>query len=465
MKEAGRILIAGTGSGCGKTTLVCGLLACLKRRGVRVQALKCGPDYLDPLMHKRVLGIPSGNLDSFFAPEETLQALLASRKTDVCVLEGVMGYYDGIGMTERASTFEVAAKTRTPAVLVVDAAGKAASALAVLKGFQDYREENNLAGVIFNRMPKPLYEQAAVQVQKWGLMPLGYVPGQTLFSMKSRYLGLAAEEEIPDWQERIDAFARLLEQTVDLDGLLSLASRAKRLTAKMQAASEGCFPDGRGPVIGVARDEAFSFLYEDNLRYLKEQGCELRYFSPIRDPNLPDELDALFLCGGYPERYAAALSANAAMREQVRKAIQSGLPCIAECGGFLYLHRELEDAAGCCYPMAGVFEGRAYNGGRLERFGYVTVTAKADGLLLQKGDSFRAHEFHYWKSDCAGADFWSAKASGAGGWETGHHGLTLYAGFPHLYFYGNEKAANRFLQAAFCYRRQKRGITHGKEER
>lgn len=458
-KTQRRIFIAGTNSGCGKTTITCGLLYCLKKRGFLVQAYKCGPDYIDPLLHARVLGQPSGNLDSFFTSEDTLLSLLKkqSEKADISIIEGVMGYYDGIGMTERAGSMDVAKKTKTPVILVVDASGMGSSVFAVLKGFLTYQKPSGITGVIFNRMSEGLYPKAAKKALDWGVMPLGYVPANQGLSLKSRHLGLIVEEPALAWDKQLADFGSLLEKTVDIDGIMALSEGAEALPMVCLSGEMEKTVDFSGITIAVARDAAFSFLYEDNLRFLRDRGCNLIFFSPLSDKTLPKQADGLILCGGYPELYAKALSENTSMKESVRNAVLFGLPCIAECGGFLYLHRELEDERGEKFPMAGVFSGLAYKGKGKKRFGYITLEGTKDSLLLKKGEQIRAHEFHYWDSADSGRDFFAKKASGAGAWETGHGTSSLYAGFPHIYFYGNEQAAVHFLEAARSFQEMKKG--------
>ena len=446
-----RIVIAGTGSGCGKTTVTSGLLQCLKNRGIRTAAFKCGPDYIDPMFHEAVLGVKSGNLDLFFSDEETLRWLAASgaESCEIAVAEGVMGYYDGIGMTEEASSWQVARALQAPAVLVIGTRGMAASVTAVLEGFLHHREESRIRGVIFNRLPQKLYGRLAAQAEKIGVVPLGYLPEERGFSLESRHLGLVTAEEIADLKERMKLLAGTMEETVDIEGILRLAKEAEihdisapeRILRLARSATEK-----KKPCIAVAEDEAFCFTYRDNIRVLRLAGAEIISFSPLRDERLPERADGILLGGGYPELYAERLSENRTMRKSVHDAVQSGIPVIAECGGFLYLHERMEGAEGGMYEMAGVIPGECRRGSRLGRFGYILLTAQSDGMIARKGEVRKAHEFHYWKSDSEGSDFTVRKADGSSTGSCGISSEAMYAGFPHLSFCADPESAERFVK-------------------
>lgn len=440
-KQVKRIMIAGTGSGSGKTTLVCGILQCFLRRGIFPSAFKCGPDYIDPMFHREVLGVSAGNLDGFFCEDSTLRYLLAENTGvgSVAVIEGVMGYFDGIGMTERASSFAVAAATETPVVLVIGCRGMAASVKAILRGYVESEPEGRqcIRGVIFNMLPESLYEGAAAFARELGLVPLGFVPQRKDIFLRSRHLGLVMPGETQDFGQRLAFLADMLEETVDIDGLLSIAEHAPQIVYENIWESVEKLPEKLR--VGVARDEAFCFLYRDNLDFLLRAGCEPVYFSPIRDRGLPGDIGLLLLCGGYPELYAAELSANVTMRDAVRVWVEERRPCIAECGGFLYLHEELEDSDGRAYPMACAMPGRGVRRQQLGNFGYIGLTAQRDNLLCRKGEKLRAHEFHYWSCEDNGDVFLAEKASNGKSWPTAEADEGMYAGFPHLYFYGDMK--------------------------
>ncbi len=441
-----RLLFAAPSSGSGKTTVVCGLLRALKNRGKRVRAFKCGPDFIDPLFHETVVGVPSGTLDLFFSDRDQIRRLFCRHAADaeISLIEGVMGYYDGLGAaTDRASSYEVAKALDAPVALIVDSRGQSLSALATLEGFRRFRPDSRIRGVLFNRMSEGVYAALKPEVEKRGLRPLGFVPKAPELMIESRHLGLVTPGEIADLEQKLDDLAALLERTVDVDGLLSLAAEAPALTAP-PAPPISPLPRTR---VAVARDEAFCFLYRDNLELLQAYGAELVFFSPLHDASLPEGVRGLLLPGGYPELYAQALSENGLMRRSIQEAIQNGLPCLAECGGFLYLHRELEDMAGRLWPMVGVLDARAYRTPRLGRFGYITLTARADTAFLPAGESVRGHEFHYFESESCGDALHAQKPAGSRGWDCGHSRGDLLMGFPHLYYPSNPKLIERFLRA------------------
>ncbi len=459
---SGGILIAGTGSGCGKTTFTCGFLRALMRRGSRPCAFKCGPDYIDPSFHARVLGVPGYNLDPFFTEEETLRLLYArhSQTGDISVVEGVMGYYDGLGFGHEASTYQTACALRMPVILLVDCRGMGSSVMAVAEGFLNHRNPSRIRGVIFNRLAPALYEKANQAAEELGIRSYGYLPDRLAMQLKSRHLGLVMAEEVTDFAVKVDEIAQAIEETVDVDGIVQLAAEAAcveeipwdndgRHTRPVSWNTATPQAEG-GPCIAVAKDQAFCFLYEDNLNFLRERGAHIIFFSPLHDRALPKECDGLYLSGGYPELYAGQLEENVPMREDIRRRIGAGLPCIAECGGFLYLHEQLE-TSGRFYKMTGVIEADALSGSRKGHFGYIQAQLPTDCLLGKKGTSFRAHEFHYWQSTMTRADIRVVKPGNGAVWEEGFCSRTLYAGFPHLYFYGSPGVGESFLEAAQTY--------------
>ena len=440
-----RVLLAAPASGSGKTMITCGLLQALTLRGLNVASFKCGPDYIDPMFHEKVIGTASANLDLFFADEKLLRRLFCrnSAGADVAVCEGVMGYYDGmLAASAEASSYAVARALDCPAVLVVNARGQSVSALATLEGFLRFRPDSGVKGVIFNQMPERIFQALAPQVREMGVVPLGYVPKADDMVIESRHLGLVTPGEIRDLSEKLKRLAALLEQTVDIDALLALA----RSAPAMEETPEPDYPPMPETVVAVARDEAFCFHYRDNLALLERLGAHLAFFSPIRDAELPEGAQGLVLCGGYPELYAKALSENAAMRAAIRGAIAGGMPALAECGGFMYLHETMEDMEGGFWPMAGVIPGRAYRTKKLGRFGYITLTPNADTAFLPLGETVRAHEFHYFDSENCGAALTATKPDGARSWTCEHADGTLLAGFPHLYYESNPDLIVRFLR-------------------
>ena len=444
-----RIMLAAPKSGSGKTLLTCGLLEVLRRRGLNPIACKCGPDYIDPMFHRYVLGIPGRNLDSFFLPTEGVREVLVDavreEQAGIAVLEGVMGYYDGLGGTETsASSWEIAEITDTPAILVLDCKGASLSAAAMASGFLHFRKKSHIAGVILNRVSSMYYERLAAAVEEAsGLPVLGYLPESEEYHMESRHLGLFLPGEIDRLRERIGRLADQMEKSIAVDRVLEVAGmlplrienkeKEKAENESMEAESIAKFPACQEQKvtsrvrIGVARDEAFCFYYQENFHLLEQMGAELVYFSPLRDKKIPDRVDGLLFGGGYPENYARELAKNAAMRESIRRSIAAGMPFLAECGGFLYLHRTLEGCDGKHWEMAGVYPFDAYRTNRLRRFGYVR-------LLTSSGQEIHGHEFHYWESEDPGTDWEAVKPTGNRSWRCIHEKGGQIGGFPHLYY-------------------------------
>ena len=391
-----RFMVAAPSSGSGKTVVTCALLRALAHRGIACAAFKCGPDYIDPLFHRRVVGARSGNLDGFFTDAPTLRALLArgAAGADVAVLEGVMGFYDGMapGVAD-ASSYQVARNTETPVVLVVNGRGASLSLAAVIRGIAEFLPCANVRGVVLNKTSAAACAYAAPAIEKHtGVAVWGNIPADEAFSLESRHLGLVTADEVEQLSARIDKMAELVEKSIDVDRLLEIAATAPDIREEPYRLEPIA---GARPIVAVARDEAFSFYYEENLRALEDLGCELAFFSPLCDGELPRGTSALYLGGGYPELHARQLSENVSMRGAVRRAVESGMPTVAECGGFLYLQREIADSEGWRWPVAGALEGASENGGRLSHFGYVELTSQRDGLYGPRGTRIRAHEFHY----------------------------------------------------------------------
>ncbi len=447
-RPAPRLLLGGTGSGCGKTTVSSALLYALKRRGVPLGAFKCGPDYIDPMFHTAVLGLPSRNLDLFFTDAADCRAQLARHIPvgGVGVIEGVMGFYDGVsGDTDTASAAHLARATGTPAVVVVRPQGQSLTLAAVLAGLKGFAP-NTLAGVIVNGVSAGMYPFYKGIVEQSGLQAYGFLPPVPEAAIPDRHLGLVTAGEIQDLQRKLSLLADAAEQGLDVDGLLDLAGTASPLEPPaplLPADVQG--PDAARPVrIALARDPAFCFYYAQNLDILRALGAELVEFSPLADAHLPDNIQGLYLGGGYPELHLKALAANRSLRAEIHDRVQGGLPTLAECGGFLYLHERLSDGQES-YPMAGVIPGEGTLTGRLQNFGYVTLTARRGGLLGPAGASIRAHEFHYARSDDPGDGFTAQKPNGRS-WPCVHVRDTLYAGYPHLYFGSNPQFAARFVR-------------------
>lgn len=452
-----RLMLAAASSGSGKTTIACAILQALTRMGEHPVSFKCGPDYIDPMFHRQVLGIPSRNLDLFFSDEATAAYLLQknSENFSLAFIEGVMGYYDGIATTTEASSWQLAKATQTPVVLVLNCKGMSVSIAAQLGGYLSYQPDSQIKGVILNQVSKSIYpEIKALIEQRYDVAVCGYMPKMSDCSLESRHLGLVTAEEIGDLQQRLEKLGEQAMQTIDLPLLLKIAAQAPALAVP---AVQLPAPNPTPLRIGVARDKAFSFYYADNLELLEQLGAQLVEFSPLHDPQLPDDLDGLLLGGGYPELYADTLSQNRTLMAQIKASLQNGLPCIAECGGFQYLCEQLEGADSKSYPMVGFLPGSSFRTPSLRRFGYVRLTAQKDNLLCKKGEGFAAHEFHYWDSQHCGNGCIAQKPYRRSSWECVVCDENFWAGYPHLYFYANVQMAKNFLNRCNRFHTQKEG--------
>ncbi len=437
-----RVMIAAPSSGSGKTLATCGILQALVNRGLKTASFKCGPDYIDPMFHSRIIGAKSKNLDAFFLGENDLRYIFSrsAEGYDISVVEGVMGFYDGIRVdSSEASSYDVSMKTDTPAILLIDSRGASLSVLPVIKGFLEYRK-NNIKGVIFNRMSEKVFRTIAPEAEKLGVKAIGYVPKVSDLVLESRHLGLVLPGEIENLKGKLNRLAEILEKTLDIDALMKIAGDAPDISGEPPE-----IPAAGGKVrIGLADDDAFCFIYEDNVDILRRMGAEIVRFSPLKDGRLPD-VDGIILPGGYPELHAKELEDNVSMREDIRSRLDAGMPCMAECGGFMYLHTMMTDREGMTYRMCDVIKGDSKNMKKLTRFGYATFRSKSGGIWC------KGHEFHYWDSDNCGSDWKAEKPSGLG-YECIHDDGRIIAGFPHMYYYSNPGIAAEFIGRCLRFR-------------
>ena len=454
-----RVLLCAGASGSGKTLLTCGILQVLKNRGLRTASFKCGPDYIDPMFHTKVIGTKSRNLDTFFTDGDVVRYLLAKNSCDmdIAVMEGVMGYYDGVGgITSKASAYELANVTETPAVLIVNCRGMSVSVLPYIKGFAEYKKDSRIAGVILNQMTAMLYPRVKKMIEEELSIPvLGYVPKVEDCVLESRHLGLVMPEEVEGFREKLMKLAGILEQTLCVDKILEIAGNAPNISPKRpwkeDSAYAFCLPEKVR--IGIARDEAFCFVYEDNLKLLEQMGAEIVYFSPIQDKRLPEGLCGLIFYGGYPELLGKELEDNYSVRRAILAEYQRGIPVLAECGGFMYLHESMEDMDKNPCDGVGIIPGHAYKTEKLGRFGYVTLTQREGTVFGKRIGKSPAHEFHYFDSTSCGEDFLAEKPMSSRSWSCLHASDHLLAGFPHFYYYGNPKLPQAFLEKCLEYRR------------
>ena len=439
-----RIMIAAPKSGSGKTTITCGLLKALKDRGYNPCSFKCGPDYIDPMFHRNVIGIEAGNLDTFFTEGETTRKIFKAEYVgDIAIIEGVMGLYDGVGGVEKeGSSYDLADTLECPIILVVDAKGAGKSILAEIKGFLDYDEKKLIKGVILNKTStsfanilKPLIEE------ELGIKFLGVLESDKDIFLSSRHLGLVLPDEIEDLRQQLEKLAANISKEIHLDEIIDIAKSASDSFTGLAP----WLPIGNVNTIrlAVARYSAFCFYYKENLEMLKSLGVELVEFSPLKDKRLPENISGLLLGGGYPENYLQELSQNESMKKSIKEAIKAGLPTLAECGGFMYLMEEIEAQNGESESMVGYFNGKATWQGKLVRFGYV---------IINSGDfKIKGHEFHYFDTDNNGDDCILCKPTGNRQYYCIHKNGMSHMGFAHLYYPSSPAFINSFVEAMKKY--------------
>lgn len=456
-KKGARIMIAAPQSGSGKTLITCALLQALKEKNYYLESFKCGPDYIDPMFHKTVLGISSRNLDPFFTEDSITRMLLAKGQDsrDLAVIEGVMGLYDGLGgIREEASSYALAKATNTPILLTVNARGMGRSLLALLSGFLQYDTAHLIKGVILNQTPSSFASVLAKEIEETFHIPVvASFPVRDDVRIESRHLGLVMPYELEDIQSRLKIASQVLCENANIEQILEIAKSAPQLEYDVKRDIKQKLTE-KTIRIGVARDEAFCFYYEDNLDLLKSLGAKLIFFSPLHDDTLPKDLDGILFGGGYPELYLKELEENESMRNSVKSAIENKMPSLAECGGFMYLHDTIFDSEKKPYKMAGVIHACCMKKERLVRFGYLTLNSKTDSFL-QKGETIRGHEFHYYDSEDNGECAIAKKPVGTRSWECVHAGSDHWWGFAHLSYYSNPKFAEKFAEACRSYKTNK----------
>ncbi|HYF89273.1 cobyrinate a,c-diamide synthase [Azospirillum sp.] len=429
------LIIAAPASGTGKTTLTLGLLAALRARGVAVGAVKSGPDYIDPAFHRAATGRPSVNLDTWAMGPELLDGLAAraAEGADLLVCEALMGLFDGvagIGATGTGSTAEIAARTGWPVLLVVNAKGQSQSAAALVKGFATYRDDVTIGGVVLNNVGSPRHTALAGNaIEALGIPLLGALPRAPDLSLPERHLGLVQADETEGLADRLAALGRLIAEHVDLDRVVALAK-----PSKAGPGSDAPALPPLGQRIAIARDAAFTFAYPHLTAGWQTVGAELRFFSPLADEAPPEDADAVYLPGGYPELHAGRLAANHAFRDGLRAAAER-VPVYGECGGYMVMGETLEDADGVTHPMTGLLGVRTSFAKRRLHLGYRRAALLADGPLGPAGSPLMGHEFHYASTLARGDDAPLLSATAADGSDLGvlgsRRGLAL-GSFVHL---------------------------------
>ncbi len=457
------LVVAGTHSGCGKTTIALGLMAALKRRGMKVAPFKVGPDFIDPGFHKQICDCPSRNLDGWMLSKEYNRRVFfkGSHSCDVAIVEGVMGLFDGYdGRSEAGSTAEMAKWLSLPVFLIVDARSMARSAAALIQGFENFDSELKWAGVVLNRLGSDVHLQFIREALEGhvNISLLGGIKRESSLNLPERHLGLVTQDENPLGPDYIDHLADSIEGSLNLDMLIDNLPELDipKFPQKQELHQKTSIR------IGVAKDEAFCFYYQDNLDFLEEYGAELVFFSPLHDRSLPPDIDGLYLGGGYPELFAEKLSRNKSLMEEIKQLGNSGFPVYAECGGFMYLTEGVEDTLLHFYPMAGIFPVRIMMLGRLKALGYREVTLKRSNLLGKPGEQIRGHEFHYSEIkelpgkiapvvDHNGVTL-AYKLSDRPGLkirEEGYMKKNVLGSYVHLHFGSNPQVAENFVRA--CY--------------
>ncbi len=435
------LVIAGTHSGCGKTTITLGLMAALVKRGYRVQGFKTGPDYLDPTFYRAVTGREGENLDTWMVGNYQVGRIYqeASSGSDLAVVEGVMGLFDGVSATDEAgSTAGLAKVLGLPVVLVIDARSMARSVAAIVKGFTELDPDIKFGGVILNRVGSDKHFKILKEAINSfsSVKVLGYLPRETSITLPERHLGLVPYYEEIGFKKQLDSLADLIEASLDIDEI-----RATFQEPKIKQHSYMNDPKTEGVRIGVARDRAFGFYYQDNLRMLEKAGVKLVNFSPLTDLELPCGLNGLYLGGGYPELFAAQLEANGKMKASISDFINRGLPVYAECGGLMYLGKSIKNKDGN-FKMIGALDIEVGMAEKRIALGYCEVTALTDNILLRKGENARGHEFHYseiLRSNETGNAF-ITKQYQTIGFQKGN----LLASYVHLHFGSNPEIAKHF---------------------
>lgn len=447
-----RIVIAGTASGVGKTTISVGIVAVLRNRGYRVQPFKVGPDYIDPSYLEQAAGNTCRNLDSWMASPQTVIELFnrASASADIAVIEGVMGLYDGYdGLSEQGSTAEVAKLLGAPVILIINGCSMARSAGAMALGYQAFDSDLNLAGVVINEISSGAhYRMVKDAVEHTNISVLGCLARDSQIRFKERHLGLVPAVE-GGVQEKIKRLAETVEKSINIEAIIEIS----RSALPLKLPSTSIFPkkraDNRGVCIAVAKDKAFNFYYRDNLELLEAHGAHIAYFSPLADDKLPADTSGLYIGGGFPEVFALQLAKNKQIKMAIRDSVESGMPTYAECGGLAYLSREIVDFARSNHPMVGVIPYSCKMGKSLT-MGYREIKVLQDNILACQEEVLKGHEFHY--SHLEGMfpsrDSFSFAYCLLGKGKQGKEGLVcknLLASYIHLNFCGFPSLADNFV--------------------
>lgn len=431
------IVISSNSSGGGKTTITLGLMKALINRDYKVQGYKVGPDYIDPAFHSHITKQSSRNLDLFLMGEEGVKASFSRGNGDVGIIEGVMGLYDGKGIDTKYSTAHLAKTLDLPVVLVLSPKAQSATLCAEIKGIINY-EKVNIAGVILNNITEGYYKLLKVAIEtNCKIKVFGYIPRDERLTLKSRHLGLVQSSEIEDLQEKIQICSELIEKHIDLDEMLKHFKENEVYDDKFEL-------ENRKIKTAVAYDKAFSFYYKENLELLEQLG-EVIFFSPLKDKELPKDIDFLYIGGGYPEVFKEELSQNKTMLKSIKEALENNLNCYAECGGLMYLTEKIEG-----FDMVGFFSGESHMTTRLQNFGYATVEILEENNKLKKDMEINCHEFHKSCVDLQEQQIYNLRKDVYDGsiknWKCGYIKKNTLGGYGHVHFFGNMEFIKSILK-------------------
>lgn len=452
-----RLVIAGTGSGVGKTTFTIGIMAALQQKGYTVQGFKCGPDYIDPSYHTAVTGRVSRNLDSWMFSHQTVREMVAraSEGADISIIEGVMGFFDGKSPLENTgSTAEISMITESPVLLIVNCASMARSAAAIVKGFQTLASGPNIVGVIANQVGSVGHFEivkAAIE-QECNVPVVGYMKKEQDIDIPSRHLGLIPAIERGELNPFFDKLAKLISETIDIDRLYELAE-----TTEIPNEMSGLFAqrEDQGVTIAVAKDAAFNFYYQENLELLEAYGAKLAYFSPLNGEEVPANADGLYLGGGFPEEFADELAHNEISKTSIRTAITSGIPTLAECGGFMYLTESIANTDGVEYRMVGLIPGKVRMQKNLAALGYREIFGTQGNFLIGEALQAKGHEFHYSTFERKEGSPYAYESKGRFGKKLeGYLRDNLVAGYTHFHFASNPQLVERWIEACVDYKQK-----------
>lgn len=439
-----RIVIAGTDSGCGKTSVSIGLMSALANKGYRVQGFKVGPDYIDPSHHSYVTGLTSRNLDSWMIPTDRLIELFfhGAKDADISIIEGVMGMFDGYGATdEHGSTAHIAKLLNAPVILVINAKSMARSSAAMVHGYKTFDNNVKITGVIANRIASENhFDYVKTSIAKYTDTPvLGYLKNDPSISIEERHLGL-----IPSSEGKIakDIYYKLMQNVfdhIDIEHIVELANEAEELPNYEQSIFVKN-SQKKDIKIGVAKDKAFNFYYEDNLDILRHYGAEITFFSPLTDKELPNGLDFIYIGGGFPEIFAEELADNISMRKSIKTFAETSMPIYAECGGLMYLCQSIQNFNGKIYPMVGILPARSRMMSKRMSLGYITINVLQDNLLSKIGETHRGHEFHWSDIEVLGDVKYAYETVKRHGRDRKYDGFMVgntLASYAHLHFASN----------------------------